>query len=591
MTHSIFFRSPRVTSNFEGRRRELSYVRGASLVDSLVAVAIMSLTFVGIAGVFQLSVDVVTNNKARSTAIALANQRLEYAHAITYSSLGMTHGIPAGIIPEIENIKFNGIDFVRKTFIEYDDDPRDGLGAADTNNVQEDYKMVKVDVSWNVHGGPRHVTISTRISPQGLESNLIGGVLSLVVTNSTGVALPGVTVRIINNSLVPTVDETLLTDASGTAVVLGAPTSTSYQIIVTTPGYSTAQTYPTSAQNTSPTPGNLTVTDNITTASTFAIDVLGSKTINTWTQILNSTWSDSFPDYFKLASTASTTVSGGTLTLITGEATGTALSIPFGTTTIARWGMITISQNKPASTTIVYRLYNSTGTTLVPDIQLPGNSIGFATTSIDLSGISTSTYPLLSIGATLTTSNASLPAVDSWTASYTYGPIPLGLIGMTIKGTKSIGTGPSGTVYKYIGSATTSSAGTVTVNSLEWDTHTVALNNSSYDVASYCALQPEALAPGATLTANLYLAAHTSNSLLVDVRLQATGATIASAVVNLTRTGVNLWGTTDACGQVFFGGLTNNNDYTLSVGLSGHATTTTTNVNISGTSRISSVVI
>ncbi|MDB5187933.1 MAG: hypothetical protein JWO50_453 [Candidatus Kaiserbacteria bacterium] len=565
--------------------------RGITLIDTLVGVAIMAITFIGIAGVFRLSVDVVTNNKARTTATALASQRLEYAHSIAYSSLGMQHGIPSGIIPETEIVLFNGINFTRKTFIEYDDDPADGVGASDTNGISEDYKMVKVDVSWNIHGSVRHVILATRVSPPALETNVLGGVLSLVVTNATGVALPGITVSVINNSLSPTINETLLTDASGTAMILGAPTSTAYQIIVTNPGYSTAQTYAASSQNTSPTPGNLTVTNDGTTAATFAIDILGTKIINTWTQILSAAWSDSFANSNLLASMASTTVSGGSLTLSGSAATGTAMSVAFGTTTIASWGTITISQTTPAGTGILYRVYNSAGTTLVPDSQLPGNSAGFATTTISLSGVSTSSYPLLTLGATLSTINASKPSVDSWAASYMYGPLPLGNIGMSIRGNKSIGTGPGGTVYKYSGNATTSAAGTVTINGLEWDSHTISiLTSSGYDAASVCSPQPEALAPGGSLTTNIYLTGHTTNTLLVDVHLQSTGAALAGAQVNLTRSGTNMWAVTDSCGQAFFGGLTSAANYTLATGVGGHATTTTINVNVSGQSRVSPVV-
>ena len=565
--------------------------RGVTIIDTLVGVALMALTFMGISAVFQLSVDVVTNNKARTTAIALANQRLEYAHSIAYASLGMQNGIPAGIIPETETTTFNGVNFTRRTFIAFKDDPADGVGASDTNNIQEDYKMVKVDVSWNIHGNTKHVSIATRISPPGLETNLGGGMLAIAAVNATGVAVPGATVRIVNNSLAPTVDETLLADASGTAYVLGAPTSTAYQIIVTTPGYSTAQTYPVSAQNTSPTPLNLTVTDNVTTAGTFAIDLLGRKIINTWTQIFSAAWSDTFPDASKLAATASTTVSGGSLTLLGSAATGTALSVSFGTSTIASWGTVTITHTIPSGTAILYRVYDSTGTTLVPDGQVPGNSAGLATTIINLSGVSTSTYKLLTLGATLSTTNASKPSVDSWAVGYTYGPLTLGNIGINIQGTKSIGSGPGGMVYKYTTNTTTSSLGTITLNGLEWDSHTISvLSSSGYDAASVCNPQPEALAPGATLSTDVYLAPHTTNSLLVDVRLQSNGSLLSNAAVNINRSGTNLWALTDRCGQAFFSGLTSAANYTVTSGITGHATTTMTNVNISGQTRSSVVV-
>ena len=46
--------------------------RGASLIDTVVGVSLMLLIFVGIAGAFQLSIELVSNNKARIGASALA---------------------------------------------------------------------------------------------------------------------------------------------------------------------------------------------------------------------------------------------------------------------------------------------------------------------------------------------------------------------------------------------------------------------------------------------------------------------------------------------------------------------------------------
>ena len=563
---------------------------GATFIDTLVGIAIMALVFVGIAGVFQLALSTVTNNKARTTAIALAMQRLEYVHSISYASIGMQHGIPSGVIPETENVTMNGVAFVRKTYIEYDDDPRDGLGASDTNGIPEDYKMIKVDVSWITKNITRHVTFSTRISPQGIESIVPGGTLSLLVTNSSGVPLPGAVVRVINNALTPSVDETLLTDASGTAVILGAPTSTAYQVSVTEPGYSTAQTYGVSAQNTSPTPSNLTVTNNNVTGATFAIDVLGSMIMKTLTQIVTTVWQDKFDTGDKIEDMASTTFSGATVVLSSNATYGTVLSVPFGTSSIVAWKTIDIVDTVPASTSIIYQVYDPSRV-LIPDTQLPGNSTGFSGPSIDISTVSTSSYPRLAIGAILTTANTSTPAIDSWSATYMQGGVPIPSISLGVVGSKSIGSGPKGTVYKFSTTTTSGTTGTLTLPSMEWDSYTISVSSSTgYDVASACNPQPQGLTPGATLLTSLYLATHTPQSLLVDVHLQNTGVLLQGANVTLTRASFSVSSVTDHCGQVFFPNLTNASDYTLTIVAEGHATTTINTVNVSGTSRISPLV-
>lgn len=563
---------------------------GTTLIDVLVGIAIMGLVFVGVAGVFRLTLDTVTNDKARTTAVALAIQRLEYVHSLAYTSVGMQHGIPSGVIPETETFVTNGVPFTRRTFIEYDDDPRDGLGAADTNNTPEDYKMIKVDVSWSVRGVVRHVTFSTRLSPPGLENAVSGGTLSIIVTNAAGVPLPGATVHIVNSVLNPSVDETLLTDASGTAIVIGAPTSTAYQVSATEAGYSTAQTYSVTAQNTAPTPLNLTVTNGKTTASTFAIDLLGSLSISTWTQILAGAWSDQFSNTNLIATMASTTVSNGTVTLTNGSFAGTVLSLPFGTSSIASWGMVSIAHTTPSGTSIVYQLFDTHGT-LIPDTQLPGNSAGFATTTINLSSISTSTYPLLALGATLTTNNTStMPFIDSWSSTYTYGPFPIPNVSLSIQGAKTIGSGPGGAVYKFSTTTSTGASAAVTLNAMEWDTYTTSVNASSgYDAASVCMPQPQSLAPGGSVSTTIALAAHTNNSLLVDVHAQSTGAVVPNAQVTLTLSGVTTTKTSDQCGQVFYPGLSVA-PYSLTIAASGHATTTIPTINVSGTMRYSASI-
>jgi Tfp pilus assembly protein PilV len=99
--------------------------RGVSLIDTLVGTALMLVIFLGIAGAIQLSLDVVTNNKARAGAIALANERMEYIRSLAYASVGTVGGIPSGTLAQTETTTMNGIT-CRVAPIEYVDDAKDG---------------------------------------------------------------------------------------------------------------------------------------------------------------------------------------------------------------------------------------------------------------------------------------------------------------------------------------------------------------------------------------------------------------------------------------------------------------------------------
>src|SRR3990167_5068371 len=132
------------------------YSRGMTLIDTVVGTAIMLIVFMGVFAAFQLSVDIILNNKARAGATALANERMEYIRSLTYTQIGTVGGIPTGIIPQTETITLNGISYTRRTFIQYADDPGDGLGASDVNGITADYKALRRRVLDGTHGRAAH---------------------------------------------------------------------------------------------------------------------------------------------------------------------------------------------------------------------------------------------------------------------------------------------------------------------------------------------------------------------------------------------------------------------------------------------------
>lgn len=146
------------------------YSKGVTFIDTVVGVALMVVVFVGITSAFQLSVDVVTNNKARAGAVALANEHIEYIRSLPYASVGTVGGDPAGLLAQTENINQNGVAYTRRTLVVYVDDPKDGEGGGDQNAILRDYKAIKVELSWNGGNGVRTLFLVTRVSPPSLET-------------------------------------------------------------------------------------------------------------------------------------------------------------------------------------------------------------------------------------------------------------------------------------------------------------------------------------------------------------------------------------------------------------------------------------
>ena len=573
-----------------------------TLIDTVVGTALMLVVFLGIFAAFQLSVDIVLNNKARAGATALANERMEYIRSLTYSQVGTIGGIPAGIIPQTETIVLNGISYTRRTFIQYADDPGDGLGAADTNSITADYKALRSDVYWTARTGERHIMVLSRMSPggNGIETAVPGGTLTLNVVNAALQPVSGALIHIVNSGTTPAsqaIDFTTYTNVSGIASFIGATTTGEYQITVSKSGYSTSQTYSTTTQNTNPNPGHVLVFTNQTTTKVFGIDLLSQKTITTWTPILPGTWSDTFADASKLANSSTTTVAAGVVRL-TGSTgsyppAGDFQSIAIAPSTLSKWNTFTASPSTPAQTAILFRFYNGTGTELIPDSAIPGNSTGLATSSVSLSGVSTSTYPSIRIAAALASDDpAATPSVDSYSVAYDYGPTLLPNASFTLKGSKTIGSGPSGTLYKYNTSQNSGPSASIVLSNMEWDTYQFE-PAASYDIASACHDATEnpvilatstrfSLAPDTQTASDIYLVTHTSNALSVEVHSTATGSFIPYPTVRLYKTGYDMTQTADRCGQVIFSGLSAGT-YTLVVSAAGYTTATDGAVQINGT--------
>ncbi len=573
--------------------------KGATLIDTVVATGLLLIVFVGITAAFRLSVEVVTNNKARAGAIALANERLEFVRSLPYDSIGTSGGIPAGTLLQSEDVTLNGIRYVRRTVVLYVDDPRDGSGGADSNGVTADFKTVKAEVSWFAkNGGVRKVVLVTRVSPIGIEQAVPGGTLSLAIIDAASQPVVGAQVLIVNTLTTPPINTTLFSDEDGMVIIPGAPESSGYEITVTRAGYTTARTYAADATNTNPSPGHLTVALNQTTSSTFSIDAIATKNIRTYTPIETQQWSDTFSSATEIAEQSGVNVTSGSVFLAgdPGDYTtaGTVRSVAIASATgIRAWTEADWSDTRPASTDVRYRIYSGDGTELVPDGQLPGNSTGFSVPPIDLSGVSTSTYQALSLHASLSTGDINeTPALHSWNITYDTGPIPLPDLEFSVRGTKTIGSGPAGQILLYSTTTTSGASAGVNLANLVWDAYTITVAPATgYAIASVCSPQPQGLAPNEYQTTDVIVAPHTPHSLLVDVR-NSGGALIPGASVRLYRTGTDETESTDGCGQVFFSGIgegtTGGGDaYSITVTAGGYTTYNASDVSVSGVTRLS----
>lgn len=147
--------------------------RGFGLVDSLIGVAVVSIVFAAALSVIRLNFVFISEGKARTGALFLAQEKIESIRALPYASVGVAGGAPSGSVVSPESISLNGISYTRETTIAYADDPHDGQGGSDdedddgsgSGGVADDYKKAKVTVRWTTRNSEKSLSFFTNVAP------------------------------------------------------------------------------------------------------------------------------------------------------------------------------------------------------------------------------------------------------------------------------------------------------------------------------------------------------------------------------------------------------------------------------------------
>ncbi len=265
---------------------------GFSLIEILISVALITVLTLSIYDLSIYSIKVTANNKYRLAATAIADRKIEQIRNLPYDKIGTTNGIVEGVIPDNETVTDNNGVFYVNTYVQYIDDPFDGtLGGTPNDLLPNDYKAVRVRVSWNGPFGTRYVEAFTNVSPKGLETDIGGGTLVVLVFNADGDPIEKANVHIENNLLNPVINFDAETDSNGQLILPGAkPSIEGYEITVTKPGYSLSSTSPRTAANPNPTKPHATVIEGSKTEISFAIDLLSNLTIKAVQQNLPQNW-------------------------------------------------------------------------------------------------------------------------------------------------------------------------------------------------------------------------------------------------------------------------------------------------------------
>lgn len=276
--------------------------RGFTLIEIIVATLILSLTALGVFGIFQITLRVLAGDKAREGAVALLNEKMELMRNLAYDDVGTSGGVIAGAIQQNETVIRNGISYNVNTQILYIDDPFDGTeGGSPDDEIATDYKKVKIIVSWQSGPTQKQLATTTYVAPKGLEKIAGGGTLRITTLNGSGLPVPQANVHLINNQIAPPIDDnTLETNNSGILNLPGLPPSQEkYQITVSKAGYNSDYTCaidPAGAACTAnegnpvPTKAHASVIEGELTEISFNIDLLADLLVRALSQTIPTVW-------------------------------------------------------------------------------------------------------------------------------------------------------------------------------------------------------------------------------------------------------------------------------------------------------------
>lgn len=216
--------------------------KGFTLIEALALLFIFAVITVTFFQTYATGTRMIIESKRRLGATALANQKMEIIRSLDYDNVGTTTGIPSGDISEYENIGVNGVQYRVHTFVQYADDAFDGKTGGNPNDaIPNDYKRVRIAVSWGALGADQTVSVFANVSPNGVETSAGGGVLSINILDSSGAGVAGASVHIVNTA--GGVNITTDTDDTGNITLPGTPAGT-YQLTVSKSGYYGTMTYP-----------------------------------------------------------------------------------------------------------------------------------------------------------------------------------------------------------------------------------------------------------------------------------------------------------------------------------------------------------
>ena len=566
--------------------------KGFTFIDVIVGVSLMSIVFLGIFAAYQLGLKTIGFNQRKITATAIVTGQIEKIRNLPYLLVGTKDAqlpFAQGVLDSATTTLSNNIEYQIEIKVKFVVDEADGTGDEDL--CDWDYKRVEVRASWSGRFSGE-VQLVTDIAPKDKVEEIQtcqeqpGGILSVSVFDALEAIVPSPLIEVFNLSTGLLADSATPFDGKHDFPLV---TST-YRVIASKYGYSTERTYGID-EIAIPKKLNLTVLEGQPAEIYFSIDILSSLSVETFSPWGTDYFSDSFSDEGKIFEKSDLTVSDGRITLAALEegylSSGYLISTEIYPPTLIQWNEFSFTDEEPFETDLNYQIYYASGTEwyLIPDSDLPDNSVGFESSPVNLSDLATTTYSKLKLKGNFSTDSPSVsPILYDWQIPWrTSQPTAIGNVTFNLKGEKLIGRDDQeNPIYKYNQNHQTDSQGKKDIPNLEWDNYTFSVSPASgLDlVDTDPSPAPIGLAPDTNLSVKLFLEAQ--NSLLISVQNQETLEPVFSASVRLysSALGYDTTQYTNDKGQTLFIPL-EAASYNIEVSNPGYSSTST-NVWVSG---------
>lgn len=258
--------------------------QGFTLVEAMIAIAILLIFASGVYGGIRLVFQVVYQSRLRILESAILNEQVEIVRNMSFFDVGIVNGSPSGLLERNVTTTRNGIDFLITRTIRNIDDPFDGtIGGTPNDTAPADYKLVDISIICTACAQREPLVVSTFAGPKYLEGNPDNGALFIEVIDASGQPVQGATVRLVSTSTDPTYDFEDTTGNDGFLRVVDlAAGQNAYHITVTKDGYTRDMTTTSVANPTKP-PASVVAQD--VTSRTFSIDVVSTLNIETKTAV------------------------------------------------------------------------------------------------------------------------------------------------------------------------------------------------------------------------------------------------------------------------------------------------------------------